>query len=91
MRKCFFTTIRKVRSGPRKPKRFIRTTLDAGKSTAGRIVSEQVYLMNHINCQAILVECGFLSNSEEELLLQSDGYQSKLAAVLMSSYLNHHQ
>lgn len=69
----------------------IRTTLDAENQRQAALISEQVYLMNHINCQAILVECGFLSNSEEELLLQSDGYQSKLAAVLMSSYLNHHQ
>ena len=69
----------------------IRTTLDAENQRQAAQISDQVYLMNHINCQAILVECGFLSNAEEELLLQSDGYQSKLAAILMSSYLNHQQ
>ncbi len=69
----------------------IRTTLDKENERQAALISKQVYLMNHINCQAILVECGFLSNAEEELLLLSDGYQSKLAAILMSSYLNHQQ
>ena len=69
----------------------IRTTLDAENQRQAARISEQVYLMNHINCQAILVECGFLSNAEEELLLQSDGYQSKIAAILMSSYLTYQQ
>ena len=43
--------------------------------------------MNHITCPGILVECGFLSNPEEEVLLQSDGYQSKLASALTASWL----
>lgn len=50
-------------------------------------ISDKVYLMNHINCRAILVECGFLSNAKEDLLLQSDEYQQKIAAILISSYL----
>lgn len=50
-------------------------------------IPQRVYLMNHINCRAILAECGFLSNPEEDRLLQSDSYQSKLAAILLSGYL----
>lgn len=50
-------------------------------------VPETVYLMNHITCKAILVECGFLSNPEEDLLLQTSAYQTKIAAVLTGSYL----
>ena len=41
-----------------------------------------VYLLNKLHCPAVLVECGFLSNPQEEQLLQSSGYQKKLAAVL---------
>lgn len=66
-----------------------QTTLGGENQRQATLISKQVYLMNHINCQAILVECGFLSNTEEDQLLQSDGYQSKIAAILMSSYLNH--
>ena len=37
--------------------------------------------------EAILVECGFLSNAEEDLLLQSGAYQTKLASALAASWL----
>lgn len=50
-------------------------------------ISDSVYLMNHITCPVILVECGFLSNPEEAEMLANDSYQTKLAIVLGASYL----
>ena len=47
------------------------------------------YILKSGEMPILIVECGFLSNTEEDQLLQSDGYQSKIAAILMSSYLNH--
>ncbi len=44
--------------------------------------AETVYLMNNINCTGILVECGFLSNETEDLLLQDAGYQKKLTLAI---------
>ena len=41
-----------------------------------------VYLMEHIVHPGILVECGFLSNPEEERKLQSPEHQKKIAAIL---------
>ena len=38
-----------------------------------------VYLMKHVEIPITIVECGFLSNPEEEALLQTDEYQEKLA------------
>lgn len=49
--------------------------------------SREIYIMNHVHRPAILVECGFLSNSREAALLLSDGYQIRLAAVLAESFL----
>ena len=46
-----------------------------------------VFLMNHVNCLSILLECGFLSNMEEAKKLESEVYQKKLAAVLSAAYL----
>lgn len=49
-----------------------------------------VYLMEHITCPGILVECGFLTNPEEEAQLRDSVYQMKLCAVIstvLSSYL----
>lgn len=43
-----------------------------------------VYVMEHISCPAILVECGFLSNFEEECRLRTPEYQKNLACVMAS-------
>lgn len=38
-----------------------------------------VYIMKHVEIPITIVECGFLSNPEEEKLLQKDDYQDRLA------------
>ena len=38
-----------------------------------------VYIMEHVKIPAVIVECGFLSNPEESVLLQDESYQSKIA------------
>ena len=53
--------------------------------------STGVYLMEHIEKCGILVECGFLSNPEEEAKLRSGDYQKKLCCVIaatVASYAN---
>lgn len=64
-----------------------RKSLDETNDRKATKIPENVYLMNHVTCQAVLVECGFLSNPEENQLLESDSYQSGIAAVLTTSYL----
>jgi N-acetylmuramoyl-L-alanine amidase len=44
--------------------------------------STGIYLMEHIHCPGILVECGFLSNCQEEEKLRNAVYQKKLSAVI---------
>ena len=46
-----------------------------------------LYITAHVRCPAILVECGFLSNEADLENLKEDRYQTKLAAVLLQSYL----
>lgn len=48
-----------------------------------------IYLMEHINCAGVLLECGFLSNLEEEAMLRSDDYQKKLCSIIATVYANH--
>lgn len=38
-----------------------------------------VYIMDKLKIPAVIVECGFLSNAEEEKLLQTDKHQNDLA------------
>lgn len=40
---------------------------------------DNVYIMKHVEIPISIVECGFLSNEEEEKLLLDDTYQDKLA------------
>ena len=47
--------------------------------------ADGIYLMQNINCIGILVECGFLSNPEEEARLRSDAYQKKISSVIAST------
>ena len=44
--------------------------------------ARDIYLMEHVSCTAVLVECGFLSNPAEEALLRDADYQKKLAAAV---------
>jgi N-acetylmuramoyl-L-alanine amidase len=47
-------------------------------------LSRGVYLMEHIQCTGLLIECGFLSNPEEEARLRDGNYQKALCAVIGS-------
>ena len=44
--------------------------------------AEGIYLMQHINCTGVLIECGFLSNPQEDALLRTKAYQQKLNCVI---------
>lgn len=47
---------------------------------------KDIYLMSHVDCTAVLVECGFLSNPRESGLLATDSYRLKLAAVIAGAF-----
>lgn len=40
---------------------------------------ENIYIIKHVEIPTTIVECGFLSNPDEEKLLLEDEYQNKLA------------
>lgn len=46
------------------------------------------YIVNCTDLPAVLVECGFLSNYEEELLLQDKNYQDKICYSIMCGILD---
>lgn len=50
--------------------------------------AEGVYLLEHINCPSVLIECGFLSNPEEEAKLNSAPYQKQLCCVIAATTVN---
>ena len=44
--------------------------------------ADGIYLLQNIQCPGVLIECGFLSNPQEEYLLRSEAYQQKLCSVI---------
>ena len=48
--------------------------------------SNEIYLLDNIQKCGVLIECGFLSNPEEEALLRSPQYQKNLCCVIASVY-----
>ncbi len=62
-----------------------RTFLDASNSREIKAATSAIYLLDRLECPAILVECGFLSNPEECALLAAEEYQTRLAVVIFAS------
>lgn len=52
-------------------------------------ISKSIYLFQQIQCPAILVECGFLSNPGEVEKLSSPAYQRTIAVILLASCLQY--
>jgi N-acetylmuramoyl-L-alanine amidase len=59
----------------------LTAVLAPGSNRASKQASG-VYLMEHIAHPGILVECGFLSNPDEERRLATPAHQKKIAATL---------
>ena len=69
----------------------LQTALNDGLNPTGNRMhkkAEGIYLLQHIDCTGVLIECGFLSNPLEEAKLRSDDYQRKLCCVIASTVGN---
>ncbi len=67
----------------------LNSVVNVGNEKNAKPIGSDIYIMAHANCPAILVECGFLSNSAETRLLLSPEYQTKLAAAICCGYLQY--
>lgn len=65
----------------------IKASLQPENDRAVKEIPSSVYLMSHITCPAVLIECGFLTNPEEEALLRDKDYQRQLSAVIAAGWL----
>jgi len=66
----------------------IKTTIQPENKRDVKAIPDTVYIMSHVDCRAVLIECGFLTNPEEEALLRDERYQRKFASVLLSVLLD---
>lgn len=52
------------------------------ENTRKEKADESYYILKNTSCPAVIVECGFLSNPQEEQLLTEEDYQKKLAEAI---------
>ena len=65
----------------------IKIALQPDNERAVKQIPDTVYIMNHVTCPAILIECGFLTNPGEEALVRDEDYQRKLSAVIAAAWM----
>ena len=66
----------------------LNTAINSDRPKQPRLIPESIYLMNHVQAPAVLVECGFLSNAQEAKKFEDVGYKQKVAFVLFCSIIN---
>ncbi len=62
---------------------------DPSNHRQAKQAENSIYLMKKLKCPAVIVECGFLSNPQEEALLGETDYHKKLAVCIVCSYLQY--
>nr|WP_325200886.1 N-acetylmuramoyl-L-alanine amidase [uncultured Oscillibacter sp.] len=66
----------------------LNASVNSGNSKHPRQIPDSIYLMKNITAPGVLVECGFLSNTQETERLQDPAYQLRLAAAVTAGCLN---
>lgn len=61
------------------------------RTTAVKAADKNLFLMKNPPLPSILVECGFLSNAEEEKKLNNDDYQSRIAWAIADAIEKYYQ
>ena len=65
----------------------LKSSLNPGSKREAKKASN-IYLMEHIQCTGVLIECGFLSNAQEEAKLRDATYQKQLCCVIAATLSN---
>ncbi len=60
-----------------------------GNTRVAKKTNGDIYILKGIKTPAVIVECGFLSNPEEEQLLTKNEYQTKVAQAIYEGICNY--
>jgi len=67
----------------------LRENVDKGNKRAPQEKKDQIVILTDLKTPTTIVECGFLSNSEEERKLGSEDYQAQIAAAIKKGIDNY--
>ena len=62
---------------------------DPANHRQAKQADSSIYLMKKLDCPAVIIECGFLSNPAEEARLRDENYHKQLAAAVICGYLRY--
>ena len=68
----------------------IKELLQPENERACKAAGKEIYLLKNTNNLAVLVECGFLSNSAEREKLLTDEYQKQMSLAIVAGILDYH-
>lgn len=85
----FYNPISPSESAAAAVQQALNVSLNHHNPKLSKPIDPSVYLMKNVNCPALLIECGFLSNANDTQLLRSADYQKKIAAVIAAGYLEY--
>ena len=66
----------------------LNKTIDKENNRVAKTI-DNIYIIKHVEIPTTIVECGFLSNPEEEKKLLDDEYQNKLAWGIYNGIINY--
>lgn len=64
----------------------LNTTVNVGNEKNQKAIDDSIYLMANITVPGVIVECGFLTNTAETALLQTQDHQITLALSIAAGY-----
>ena len=67
---------------------YINANLDSDREI--KEIPASTYMYSKLNKPGVLIECGFLSNSEEREKLVTDEYQRKVAEVIANAVIEYY-
>ncbi len=67
----------------------LKQNLDPSNERVAKCADNSIYILKEGKIPSVIVECGFLSNKEEEKLLKDDKYQDKIAWAIYTGVSNY--
>lgn len=59
--------------------------IDSTNQRTTKPIARDIYLMNHISSPGVLIECGFLTNTQDCARIKSSSYQKQLAVAIATA------
>lgn len=67
----------------------LKEMVNPNNNRVAKTTDGTIFILKDSKVPSVIVECGFLSNSEEEALLKTDEYQDKIAFAIYSGILEY--